>query len=150
MNANRIWKSLASGLCGSIAHSSLMLMKSWIGLLPSFQPYEVLQQKLSELIGTSVHPVIPWALSFLNGAVVLGFLFGRTYELLPGRNGAAKGFVFGVLGWMVMGTLFFPWLGQGLFATQAGLGVLPAFFSLVMLLAYSIIMGIVYSALNPK
>jgi len=29
------------------------------------------------------------ALSFLNGAVALGMLFGRTYRLLPGRSGAA-------------------------------------------------------------
>jgi hypothetical protein len=127
-----------------------MFLKSWLGLLPSFQPYEDLQRMLSHWVGSSVHPVIPWVLSFLNGAVVLGFLFGRTYPLLPGRNGATKGFVFGVVGWIVMGALFFPWLGRGLFASQAGLGVLPAFFSLLMLLTYSVIMGVVYSALNLK
>jgi hypothetical protein len=72
------------------------------------------------------------------------------YRLLPGRSGAAKGFAFGVFGWIVMGVLFFPVLGQGLFATQAGLGVQPALFSLLMLLTYSVIMGIAYSALNQK
>jgi hypothetical protein len=41
-------------------------------------------------------------------------------------------------------------LGRGLFATRTGLGVLPAFFSLAMLLTYSMIMGIAYSALNRK
>ena len=125
-----------------------MFMKSWFGLLPSFQPYDDLQRVLSHWVGGSVHPVIPWVLSFLNGAVVLGFLFGRTYGLLPGRNGAMKGFVFGVAGWIVMGVLFFPWLGRGLFASQAGLGASPALFSLLMLLTYSVIMGIVYSALK--
>ena len=94
--------------------------------------------------------MVPWALSFLNGAVVIGILFGRTYRLLPGRSGATKGLVFGVFGWIAMGMLFFPMLGRGLFAAQAGLGVLPALFSLLMLLTYSIIMGIAYSALNPK
>lgn len=149
MEADRVWKSLVAGMCGSAAHSSLMFLKSWVGLLPSFQPYADLQQKLSELVGSSVHPIVPWTLSFLNGAVVLGFLFGRSYAWLPGQNGVTKGFVFGVLGWIVMGVLFFPWLGRGLFATQAGLGVRPALFSLLMLLTYSVIMGIVYSALNP-
>jgi hypothetical protein len=91
---------------------------------------------------------VPWALSFLNGAVVLGILFGRTYRWLPGRSGAAKGFVFGVFGWVVMGVLFFPMLGRGLFATGAGLGMLPALFSLLMLLTYGMIMGIAYSVLN--
>ncbi len=150
MDAKRIWKSLAAGLCGSAAHSGLMLLKSWAGWLPSFQPYDDLQQALGHLVGGSVHPVLPWALSFLNGAVVLGFIFGRIYQLLPGRSGAAKGFAFGLLGWIVMGLLFFPALGRGLFATQAGLGLRPALFSLLMLLTYSMIMGIAYSALNPK
>jgi hypothetical protein len=148
MGANRIWKSLAAGLCGSAAHSGLMFLKSWMGWLPAFHPYEDLQQVLSGLVGGSVPPAIPWALSFLNGAVVLGILFGRTYRLLPGRSGAAKGFVFGVFGWLVMGVLFFPMLDRGLFAIRAGLGVLPALFSLAMLLTYSMIMGIAYSALN--
>lgn len=146
--ANRIWKSLAAGLCGSAAHSGLMFLKSRLDWLPSFHPYEDLQQMLSHLVGGSVHPLVPWALSFLNGAVVLGMLFGRIYRLLPGRSGAAKGFVFGVFGWLVMGVLFFPMLDRGLFATGVGLGVLPALFSLVMLLTYGMIMGIAYSALN--
>lgn len=148
MNANRIWKSLAAGLCGSAAHSGLMFLKSRMGWLPSFNPYEDLQHMLGHLVGGSVHPLVPWALSFLNGAVVLGILFGRTYRLLPGRSGAAKGFVFGVFGWVVMGVLFFPMLGRGLFATGAGLGMLPALFSLLMLLTYGMIMGIAYSVLN--
>jgi hypothetical protein len=143
-----LWKSLAAGLCGSAAHFGLMFLKSWMGWLPSFHPYEDLQQRLGELVGGSVHPLIPWALSFLNGAVVLGILFGRLYRWLPGRSGAAKGFVFGLFGWLAMGFLLFPMLDRGLFAGRIGLGVLPAAFSLVMLLCYGIIMGIAYSALN--
>lgn len=148
MAANRIWKSLAAGLCGSAAHSGLMFLKSWMGWLPSFHPYEDLQQALGEVVGGSVHPLIPWALSFLNGAVVLGIVFGRIYRRLPGRSGAAKGLVFGVLGWIAMGLLFFPMLGRGLFAIRVGLGALPALFSLAMLLSYGVMMGIAYSAPN--
>lgn len=148
MNPNRIWKSLAAGLCGSAAHSGLMFLKSSMGWLPSFHPYEDLQQTLAGLIGGSVHPLIPWALSFMNGAVVLGILFGRIYRRLPGQSGAVKGFVFGVFGWLVMGVLLFPMLGRGLFAIQTGLGLWPALFSLLMLLSYGVIMGVAYSALN--
>jgi hypothetical protein len=144
------WRSLAAGFCGSAAHSGLMFLKSQFDLLPSFHPYDDLQRTLSELVGSSVHPWVPWALSFLNGSIVLGFLFGRIYWLLPGRSGAAKGFVFGSLGWVVMGLLFFPMLGRGAFATQVGLGFLPALFSLLMVLSYSIMMGIAYSTMNRK
>lgn len=150
MGVNRIWKSSVAGLCGSVAHSGLMFLKSWMGWLPSFHPYENLQQMLSHLVGSSVHPVVPWALSFLNGAVVLGILFGRLYRMLPGRSGAVRGLVFGVFGWVAVGVLLFPMLDQGLFAARAGLGARPALFSLAMILTYSIVMGTAYSALNPE
>ena len=54
-----------------------MALKSWARILPGFQPYHDLQALLSTLVGNSVDPVIPWALSYFNGSVVLGFLFGR-------------------------------------------------------------------------
>jgi len=41
-------------------------------------------------------------------------------------------------------------LGLGLFASQAGLGVLPALLSLAMVLTYSVVLGIVFSILGPK
>jgi len=103
-----------------------------------------------EFIGSDVPPAVPWALSFLNGAFVLGFLFGRLYPLLPGQGGVAKGFVFGLLSWIAMGWLFFPMLGLAFFAAQAGFDLMPAFFSLLMLLTCSIIMGIAYSVLGQK
>ena len=47
-----------------------------------------------------------------------------------------------------MGLVFFPLLDLGVFGMQVGLGILPALFSLAMLLTYSIVLGIVYDALN--
>lgn len=146
----RIWKPILAGLSGTVAHSSLMYFKSRAGLLPAFQPYERFQNGLNHLIGSYVNPIVPWALSFLSGATIIGFLFGRIYWLLPTKNGATKGLVFGLLGWAMMGLLFFPLLGLGLFATHIGLGVRPAIFSLAMLLTYSVVMGTVYASLNPE
>jgi hypothetical protein len=148
MTRDRFFKASIAGLCGSIAHSLLMYFKSRSGLLPTFQPYDSLQKTLSELTGTAIHPVVPWVLSFLNGSTIMGFIFGFAYRWLPGRTGAFKGAIFGVLGWAIMGLVFFPLIGLGLFAFQVGLGVLPALFSLTMLMTYSIVMGIVYGALK--
>jgi hypothetical protein len=148
MTKHAIWKSIAAGLCGTAAHSLLMFLKYRTGLLPSFQPYENLQIALSHLVGSEVHPLVPWALSFLNGATIVGFIFGRIYRLLPGKSGATKGLIFGLLGWAMMGVLFFPLIGLGLFAIQIGLGIAPALFALAMLLTYSVVMGMVYAALN--
>jgi len=150
MDISTTARSLLAGLCGSIAHSGLMFLKARAGILPSFQPYEDVQHALGLLVGNAVPAVVPYALSFLNGAVVLGFVFGRIYRLLPGRSGAAKGFVFGLLGWIAMGLMFFPLLGRGLFASQIGLGVQPALFSLLMLLTYGVAMGTAYGLLTSR
>jgi hypothetical protein len=141
-----VWKAAVAGLCGSAAHSLLMYSKTRLGLLPSFQPYQSFQIALSRWVGGDVHPIVPWLLSFLNGAAVVGFVFGRIYRWLPGRNGAVKGLIYGVFGWAIVGLLFFPLLGLGVFAT--GLGWAPPLFSLAMLLTYSVVLGIVYDALR--
>jgi hypothetical protein len=148
MSGHWIWKAAIAGFCGSAAHTLLMFLKFRFGLLPAFQPYESLQAALGHLTGGQVHPIVPWALSFLNGSTILGFCFGRIYTWLPGNSGAAKGVSFGIFGWIVMGLVFFPLLGLGLFATNLDLGIEPALFSLAMLLTYSIVLGSVYAALN--
>lgn len=148
LTAHWLWKAVVAGFCGSVAHTLLMYLKSRIGLLPSFQPYETLQAALSHMIGGQVNPVVPWALSFLNGATILGFAFGHLYSRLPGQSGLAKGLAFGVAGWVAMGLAFFPLIGLGPFAAVLGLGVAPALFSLAMILTYSLVLGAVYGALN--
>lgn len=146
-NGDRVWRSLAAGLCGNVAHSCVMFLKNWMGWLPTFHPYRDLQHGLSHWLGGAVHPALPWAMSFVNGTLILGILFRASYQLLPGHSGAMKGFVFGVLGWIAMGLVYFPLLGRGPFASQLGLGGFPAAFSLVMVLAYSVFLGAAYSAL---
>jgi hypothetical protein len=145
-----LWKAAIAGFCGSLAHTLLMYLKSRTGLLPSFQPYESLQAALSRMFGGQVSPIVPWALSFLNGATLLSFAFGHLYPRLPGRSGLAKGLAFGVGGWLAMGLVFFPLIGLGPFAAGLGLGVTPALFSLAMILAYSLVLGAVYGALEER
>ena len=91
---------------------------------------------------------MPWAFSFLNGSIIISLVFRHIYRWLPGNAGAIKGMTYGVLGWAIMGLVFFPLIGLGLFGFGAGLGIAPALFSLAMLLTYSIVLGVVYSALN--
>lgn len=143
-----IWKSLVAGLCGMIAHSLLMFLKTRLGLLPEFKPYEAFQAALGQLVGSAVSPVVPWLLSFLNGSAILGLFCGSIFRLLPGIGGVTKGTVVGLLGWLIMGLVFFPLLGLGLFASKLAIGFGPALFSLAMMLTYSVVLGVVYSALN--
>ena len=127
-----IWKPLVAGLSGTLVHFLFMYLKTRAGLLPSFQPYQGLQHTLSQWVGTDVPAIVPWLLSFVNGMAVLGFLFGRINGLLPGRNGITKGVIFGLIGWVLMGLIFFPLIGLGAFALRAGLGIAPALMSLAM------------------
>jgi hypothetical protein len=143
-----VWKSIVAGAVGSVVHLVFMYLKSRTGLLPSFQPYQSLQAALAARVGTNVPAIVPWALSFLNGMTVLGFLFARIKRLLPGKSGAAKGVTFGLVGWVFMGLIFFPAIGLGPFAVDVGSGFGPALLSLVMLQAYSIVLGTVYGLLE--
>ena len=129
-------------------HFFFMYFKARIGLLPSFQPYQTFQAALSHWVGADVPAIVPWTLSFVNGMAILGFLFARIYQFLPGRSGVIKGLTFGLIGWVMMGLIFFPLIGLGLFAIRAGEGFGPALLSLSMLLTYSVVLGTVYAALN--
>ena len=86
-----IWKSVIAGSCGTIVHFLFMYFRTRSGVLPSFQPYQAFQFALSQWVGTNVPAIVPWALSFVNGMTILGFLFAWFNRLLPGRNGAVKG-----------------------------------------------------------
>ena len=141
---------MAAGLAASAVHLAFMAFKSWAGLFPSFRPYDDLQHALNDWVGGSVHPSVPWLLSFANGTVVLGFVFARSYRQIPGRGGAAKGLVFGFFGWLLVGLVFFPLLGQGLFGFGAGHRLWPGLYALAMVLGYSVVLGIVYAALSPE
>jgi hypothetical protein len=145
---DRLWRAVVAGLCGNIAHGTLMFLKERMGWLPTFQPYQDLQRMLGEAFGRSVQPALPWVLSFVNGTLIISLVFSLIYGRLPGRSGAAKGFVLGLVGWGAMGLFLFPMLGRGLFASGIGLGIWPAAFSLAMVLAYSIFVGIAYAALD--
>ena len=134
--------TLVPGTCGALAHTLLMYLKARLGWLPAFAPYERLQAALSTLSGSEVSPVVAWALSFVSGATVLGFLFARVYRLLPGTGGIVKGAAFAVLAWALMNLLLFPAIGLGFFGLAAGLGAAASLFSLAMLLAYSTVAGL--------
>jgi hypothetical protein len=140
-----IWKSIVSSICGSLAHALLMAAKVRVGLLPDFDPASALQLKLTPLLANI--PLLntePWLLSQLNGATLIGLLFGGFYRHLPGDSGLAKGFLLGVAGWLMLSLVLFPLLGLGPFGGAFG----PAAFSFAMVQAFSLVLGSVYAVLQ--
>jgi hypothetical protein len=125
-----------------------MLVHSKTGPLPEFQPNDDIRSALWLLTGARIRPAVAWVLLFVNGTLIWGFLFGQAYRFLPGNNPFQKGALFGVGAWIIMGAVFFPLVGRGVFAVKLGLGIGPAILMLVMLLAYSVTMSFVYNFLN--
>jgi hypothetical protein len=121
-----------------------MLVHSRWGPLREFQPSEDIQRALSWITGTDVHPAVAWILSFVNGALIWGLIFGQVYRFLPGRRAWQKGVIFGMCAWAAMNLIFFPLVDRGLFAINYGLGIRPALLMIVMMLSYSITMSIIY------
>jgi len=125
-----------------------MWLKHRAGLLLQFEPYADMQQLLSGVIGRPLEPALAWLISYVNGALILGFVFGRLYDRLPGAGALAKGALFGLGAWLVMGLIFFPLAGRGVFALALGLGALPAALMLAMLMCYAIAMSLLYAWLR--
>jgi hypothetical protein len=86
----------------NLTHTLLMVGKAKLGILEAFQPYQSLQIALSYLTGD----YIPWPLSYINGSTAAGFIFANLYHRLPSNSGPIKGFIAGVLGWLVMDSDF--------------------------------------------
>ena len=148
--ARQIASSLLAGLGASTIHLALMALKHRLGVLPEFEPYEDLQRLLSGLSVQALEPPWSWLLPYANGALVLGFLFGRLYAVLPGRNAIAKGMVFGLAAWLALGLGLLPLAGDGLFGFGLGLGAWPAGVMLAMVTSYAVVMSLLYGWLRPR
>lgn len=144
MKLRNFGSSLLAGFGATTTHIALMTLKHRAGILPAFEPYADLQRLLSGMMGRPLEPALAWLISYVNGALILGFLFGRLYDRLPGAGAIAKGGVFGFSAWLVMGLGFFPLAGHGVFARGLGLGVLPAALMFAMLMSYAIVMSLLY------
>jgi hypothetical protein len=90
----------------NLTHTLLMVGKAKLGILEAFQPYQSLQIALSYLTGDYIPPLVPWPLSYINGSTAAGFIFANLYHRLPSNSGPIKGFIAGVLGWLVMDSDF--------------------------------------------
>lgn len=140
--------SLIAGLGASSVHIVLMEVKQRSGILPQFDPYADLQRVLSSFSSHAFETPLSWLLPYINGAMLLGFLFGQSFSYLPGRTALRKGAVFGFLAWLLLGLVLLPFSGSGVFAHRLGLGVMPALLMLVMLLTYAIVVSLIYQRLT--
>ena len=112
-----------------------------MGILPEFQPYVHFQHARQAATGAAVSPWLAWALTFINGAVIWGFVFARIYRWLPGRDWLRKGLFFALCAWIGSGLALLPFLGLDPFGLAANLGFGPALFMAAGLTIYSCVMS---------
>jgi len=148
MKLRDVFFSLLAGFGATTVHLALMELKHRAAILPAFEPYEDLQRLLASATSLAIEPPVSWLLPYLNGALVLGFVFGRLYLRLPGRTALAKGAAFGLAAWLAMGFGLIPLTGRGIFASALGLGIQPAALMLAMLMTYAIVMSLLYAWLT--
>jgi hypothetical protein len=126
MKLRNFGASLLAGFCATTVHVVLTTLKHRAGILPAFEPYADLQRLLSGMIGRLLEPALSWLISYIDGALILGFLFGRLYVRLPGASALGNGALFGFAAWLGMGLGLLPVVGRGIFARELGLRALPA------------------------
>jgi hypothetical protein len=150
MKLRNFISSLLAGSGASMVHIALMAIKHRAGILPGFEPYEDLQRLLASMTALSLDAPLSWLIPFVNGALILGFVFGKLFVRLPGRTAIAKGAAFGFAAWLVMGLGLVPLAGRGVFARELGLGIWPAALMLAMLMIYAIVMSLLYAWLTAR
>lgn len=144
---HKLLKLVISGIAGSLTQGALMFIKNYFNILPEFQPYLALQKIFAEITNHAPPHYLAMLASFVNGALVLSYLFGRFYEQLPSKHGLIKGLTFGTIGWLLFNLILFPIFGYGLFVTELGLGIWPSVFSLLMIQTYSLSLAMTYTRL---
>ena len=140
---------MLAGMGATTVHLGLMALKKSFGLLPTFEPYEDLQRLLQTATAGALQ-VPGWLLAYLNGAVILGFIFGKVFPYLPAGGWLHRGVAFGFLAWLCMGLGFLPANGRGFFGLALGLGAGPAALMLGMLTIYAISMSFFYEVLASR
>jgi hypothetical protein len=148
LTSRKVLFSLLAGLGASSIHLVLMELKHRTGILPEFDPYSDLQRMLSSVASPAIDTSWVWLLTYINGAMLLGFLFGQIFPYLPSKNVFIKGTMFGVFSWLLLGLVFLPLIGSGPFAYALGLGAMPALLMLAMLMVYSIAVSLLYAKLT--
>lgn len=139
---------MIAGLCGTLVQWTLRSARAALGILPDFQPYEVIQRQLAEAIGGSPPAALQTLLPLVSGALIWSSIFAWFYRSIPGTTALAKGLVVAALAWLVTGFVLLPTAGQGLFAADAGAGAGPALMMLVMLSSYCVTLSLVYGWLR--
>ena len=129
-------KAVLAGFIATIVLSLLMVMKTFMGMMPQLNVIKMLAQ----MLGTG--PLGGWVAHFVIGSIAWGGGFALLYPKLPGGAPWLKGVVFAIGAWVLMMLIIMPMAGAGLFALH--LGIMAPIATLVLHIIFGAVMGGVY------
>jgi hypothetical protein len=138
---HNIGKGLVAGFTATIVLSTLMIMKSVMGLMPELNVARMLGNMISD------GPSAGWAAHFVIGTVGWGLLFAWLDPYIPGNSYWLRGVVFGIGAWALMMVVVMPMAGAGLF--DAKMGIMAPAMTLILHLAFGAVLGGVYGWQRP-
>lgn len=139
-------RGMLAGFVGTLMISLVMILRLSAGVMPWYNPIEIMNLSAHNLLGTPDSIVVGWVIHFLVGTVIWGLLFVKLSPYLPGSNDIRRGLAFGLGAWLVVMLTVFPMAGSGFFGM--GFGLVAPISTLLGHIVFGLVLGATYSWLR--
>jgi hypothetical protein len=145
-NLSVIIKGIIAGFIGTLVLTGLMMVKKYMGVMPSLDPVHMLSTMVAEKMGMEINLTLGWILHFVIGSVAWGVAFAVLNGLLPGSSQVMKGITLGLVAWLLMMVGPMPMSGAGLFGLS--LGIMAPLITLILHIVFGSVMGFIFAKLG--
>lgn len=142
----RLSGGMLAGLVATLVISMLLILRLSAGLMPWYNPIEIMNLTAQRVLGTPDGMVVGWGIHFVVGTLIWGGLFGLLAPFLPGHSDTRRGLVFGLATWLVVMVTVFPLAGSGLFGL--GFGLVAPLSTLLAHIVFGVVLGATYGWLR--
>lgn len=135
---NKVINGAIAGVLATVILSIMMIIKGKMGVMPELDVISM----LAGMMGGAL--VLGWVMHFIVG-IGYGVIFHLTSNKLPTESFIIKGFILGVVGWLVMMLMLMPMMGAGLFGMT--MGIMAPMMTFVLHAIFGVVLGFIYSKL---
>ena len=139
-------RGIVAGFLATVVITLLMAMRMAAGIMPWFNPIEVMNLSVHTLLNVPPGQLAGWVIHFGVGSLIWGGIFGLLGPTLPGRSYAIRGLLFGTLAWFLVMVTLFPLAGSGLFGM--GFGAIVPLTTLISHWIFGLVLGGAYGWLK--
>ena len=142
---NSFSRGLIAGFSATAAISLLALLQMAAGLFAEMNAIQMQADMLNRYFALPRIIATGWISHFFVGTFIYGGFFGAFNRYIPGRTELSKALFLAMAGWILTLFVFMPLAGTGFFGAQAGL--LAPLVTLIMHIAFGLVLGYVYAHL---